>query len=265
MLHPLLELLPAVSDRIAAAGHIALFLDFDGTLVPIQSDPAAPMLDTDTAETLNAVARHEGIVTTIISGRAVEDLYERIRLGNVIYAGNHGLEILSRNLNFVEPVASARSAQLERLCDGLAAEVRGIAGAMVEYKGLTAAVHYRLAAETDIAEIRKVVHTSAARHGKFFRVSAGRKIFEILPRINWHKGAAVRWIVQHLGRTHTLVIYVGDDTSDEEAFRVLPRAITIKVGDAPETRARFRLPNPAAVHEFLSWLAGWGRARPQGA
>lgn len=255
ILHPLADLLPEVSDRIAAAGHIALFLDYDGTLVRIESDPAAPRLDPDTAETLKAVARHEGMVTTIISGRAVEDLYERIRLGNVIYAGNHGLEILSRDLNFVEPVASARSAQLERLCDELAAELRGIAGAMVEYKGLTAAVHYRLAAETDLAEIRKVVHASVARHGKLFRVSAGRKVFEILPRTNWHKGAAVRWIVQHLGRTHTLVIYVGDDTSDEDAFRVLPQAITIKVGDAPETRARFQLPDPDAVREFLSWLA----------
>ena len=255
ILHPLAELPPEVSDRIAAAGHIALFLDFDGTLVPIESDPTAPRLDHDAAETLKAVARHAGIVTTIISGRAVEDLYERIRLGNVIYAGNHGLEILSRDLNFVEPVASARSGQLEHLCQELAAELRGIAGAMVEYKGLTAAVHYRLAADTDIAEIRKVVHASVARTGKLFRVSDGRKIFEILPRTNWHKGAAVRWIVQHLGRTHTLVIYVGDDTSDEEAFRVLPQAITIKVGDAPETRARFHLPDPAAVRGFLSWLA----------
>jgi trehalose 6-phosphate phosphatase len=265
MLHSLAEVIPAVSDHIAATGRIALFLDFDGTLVRIEPDPAAPRLDPETAETLKSIARQDGVVTTIISGRAVEDLWDRIRLRNLIYAGNHGLEILGRNLSFVEPQASARRAQLESLCEELSEELRHIAGAIVEYKGLTATVHYRRAAETDLAEIQRAVYAAVARYGKLFRVGDGNKVYEILPHTNWHKGAAARWILQRLGRQDTSVIYLGDDTTDEDAFRALPKAITIRVGAALATCARFRLPDPTAVHEFLSWLVSWERVRPHGA
>ena len=262
---PLAEVISAVRDPVAAAGRIALFLDFDGTLVRIESDPSVPMLDPDTAETLKSIASQERLVTTIISGRAVEDLYRRIGLEKLIYAGNHGLEIFGRNLRFVQPGASARSAQLEGLCKELGEELRTITGTIVDYKGLTASVHFRLAAETDLGEIQKAVYAAVARNGKLFRVSRGRKIFEILPRTNWHKGAAVHWILEHLDQEAPLVIYLGDDTTDEDAFNVLPEAITIRVGAAPTTGARFQLPDPAAVHEFLLWLASQERALPVGA
>jgi trehalose-phosphatase len=264
MLQPLAEVISAVREQMGAVGRVALFLDFDGTLVPIQPEPATPRLDPDTAETLKSIARQDGLATTIISGRSVEDLYQRIRLENLIYAGNHGLEIFGRNLCFVEPAAFARRAQLESLCEELAAELRTITGPIVEYKGLTASVHYRLAAETDLGEIQKAVYAAVARNGKLFRVSTGRKVFEILPRTDWHKGAAVRWINQHLGQEDALVIYLGDDTSDEDAFSVLPEAITIRVGAVPVTCARYQLPDPAAVYEFLLWLASQEQTRPRG-
>ena len=261
-LQSLAEVIPAVCGQIAAADRIALFLDFDGTLVRIESDPATPRLDPDTAETLKSIASHERLLTTIISGRAIQDLYRRIRLEDIVYAGNYGLEILGRNVRFVQPEASARSQRLECLCAELAAELRTVPGSIVEYKGLTAAVHYRLVAETAVAEIRQAVAAAVARYGELFRVTEGAKVYEILPRTNWHKGAAARWIIQRFGRQDTSVIYLGDDTSDEDAFGALPKAITIRVGAAPETRARFRLPDPAAVHQFLVWLAGWECGRP---
>ena len=262
---PPAEVIAAVKDRMGATGRIALFLDFDGTLVRIQPDFKAPELNPDVAQTLKLLASQEGVATTIISGRAVEDLYRRIRLDNLIYAGNHGLEIFGRKLYFVDPVASARRPQLESLCAELAVELRTITGPIVEYKGLTASVHYRLAAETDIEEIGKAVYAAVGRNGDLFRVRVGSKVFEILPLTDSHKGTAVRWINQHLGQEDTLVIYLGDDTTDEDAFRVLPEAITIRVGAGAATCARYQLPDPAAVHEFLSWLAGRVRARPGGA
>jgi trehalose 6-phosphate phosphatase len=105
-----------------------LFLDFDGTLVPIEPNPASPRLDPATTETLTLISNRDFLVTTIISGRAVEDLYARIRLNGLIYAGNHGLEIFGRSLRFVESVASSRRKQLEQLCEQLAAQLRPIAG-----------------------------------------------------------------------------------------------------------------------------------------
>jgi len=255
MLKQVAELAAEVKGRIWAAGFISLFLDFDGTLVQIAPLPEFPQLDSEMVSTLNLLASQEGLVTTIISGRAIEDLYPRIRIEHLIYAGNHGLEIFGRGLGFVEPMATARRKLLEKLCEELQPELGSFPGAFVEPKGLTASVHYRLAAERDRAEIERIVYASAARYGELFRVNPGLKVFEIVPWTDWHKGKAVQWINQHLGENDMLTVYLGDDVSDEDAFCMLPEAITIKVGTLAETCARFRLPGPTAVHEFLTWLA----------
>src|ERR1700674_471181 len=252
----LAQVISEVKDRIQPANAVSLFMDFDGTLVPIADHPMDPQLDPETAETLKLIASQGFLTTTIISGRAVDDLYGRIRVEGLIYAGNHGLEIFGRNLRFVEPLASSRREELKMLCRELAAKLRHVAGAIVEYKGLTASVHYRMAGTADVPEIQSAVYEAVARTIALFRVNPGRKVLEILPRTNWHKGAAVRWINRKLGEKPAFSIYVGDDTSDEDAFGVLPDAITIKVGGPPVTSAaRYQLPDPAAVHEFLLWLA----------
>jgi trehalose 6-phosphate phosphatase len=254
-LNPAAQLASQVEDRICSARLVSLFLDFDGTLVPIAALPGVPQLDPGAVGTLKLLAAREGLITTIISGRAIEDLYTRIRLDRLIYAGNHGLEIFGRRFQFVEPAASARREQLEKLCQELDLELRPIPGALVERKGLTASVHYRLASEADRAEIQRAVYATVARYGALFRVNPGRKVFDIVPRTNWHKGAAVKWINDRIGEPDLVTVYLGDDMSDEDAFSVLPDAITIKVGPAAVTSARYQLPDPAAVHEFLLWLA----------
>lgn len=258
MPQPPADLASEIEARSRSASLISLFLDFDGTLVPIAGDPAVPRLDPAAADTLKVLSNQEYLLTTIISGRAIEDLYTRIRLEGLVYAGNHGLEIFGRQFRFVEPVASDRRETLERLCEDVALELRLFDGVIVEFKGLTASVHYRLAADADRAAIEQIAYAAVARHGGLFRISPGRKVFDIVPRTNWHKGAAVEWINGHLGAKDLLTVYVGDDTSDEDAFAVLPDAITIKVGTAPATCARYRLPGPSAVHEFLIWLAHHG-------
>jgi len=255
MVESFIEVVSEVKERSKTAELISLFLDFDGTLVPIDADPALPRLDPGTADTLEQVSSKDFLVTTIISGRAIEDLYARIRLKGLIYAGNHGLEIFGRNLRFVEPGAWRRRKELEELCDDLRAQVQAIPGTMVEFKGLTGSIHFRQASPSDYPAIEEAVRTAVAPHGDLFRVSPGRKVFEIVPRTDWHKGAAVHWINSHLDAGEILSVYLGDDTSDEDAFKVLPDAVTIKVGPAPVTCARYTLPDPAAVHEFLLWLA----------
>lgn len=251
----LADLVSEIEARARSASLISLFLDFDGTLVPISGDPAAPRLDSAAAATLSLLSSQSDLITTIISGRAIEDLYARIRLQGLIYAGNHGLEIFGRQFRFVEPIASERREALERLCEELALELQPVSGAIVEYKGLTASVHYRLAAEPDWAWIQQNVYSATARNGALFRVNPGRKIFDIVPRTNWHKGAAVQWINGHLGKKESLTIYLGDDASDEDAFSILHDAVTIRVGATAATCARYGLSGPAAVHEFLLWLA----------
>ncbi|HVN06113.1 MAG TPA: trehalose-phosphatase [Bryobacteraceae bacterium] len=255
MFNTLTPVISEVREHVGTSGFVSLFLDFDGTLVPITADPSAPLLDPDTAEILHLISGQDVSTTTIISGRAVEDLYARIRLAGLIYAGNHGLEVFGRNLRFVEPLAWERRDPLARLCEKLAAELAPIDGAAVECKGLTASVHYRLADVADWPEIQRIVYAAAARNNSLFRIAPGRKTFDIVPRTSWHKGALVEWINRQFDRKDTLTVYVGDDDSDEEAFSVLSDAITIKVGDGPLTCARHQLPDPVAVHEFLLWMA----------
>jgi len=259
IINPAAQLVSEVEDRIRSAHLISLFLDFDGTLVPIAPLPGVPQLDDETAGILKLLAHRDEIIATIISGRAIEDLYARIRLDRLIYAGNHGLEIFGRQLRFVEPVASAQREQLDRLCDELDLELTSISGAIVERKGLTGTVHYRLASQSGSAEIERIVFAGVARYGALFRVNPGAKIFDIVPRTNWHKGAAVKWINERLGVKDFLTVYLGDDISDEDAFSVLPDSITVKVGDAPVTSARYQLPGPVAVREFLRWIAHGSR------
>jgi trehalose 6-phosphate phosphatase len=264
MSRSLVQVITEVKNRFQSANSASLFLDFDGTLVPIAADPMEPQLDPDTAETLKQIASQEFLALTIISGRAIEDLYGRIRLRGIVYAGNHGLEIFGRDLRFVEPLAWSLRERLETLAGELEEELQGVPGAFVENKGLTASVHYRRVAPEDVPGIRAAVHAAAARHGALFRVSTGRKVLEIVPRTEWHKGAAARWINSQLSERPALSIYVGDDTTDEDAFRALPDEITIKVGAAGATCARYRLPDPAAVHEFLLWLAARETPRARG-
>jgi trehalose-phosphatase len=265
MLDTLVEVIDEVKERCKTAALISLFLDFDGTLVPIEAHPDMPRLDPVMKETLELLAAQDSLVTTIISGRAIQDLYPRIDVKGLIYAGNHGQEIFGRNLRFVEPGALARREQLEVLCGELRMELQSVDGVLVEFKGLTASVHYRQAAETRRPEIHDAVLTAVARAGGLFRMNQGRKVYEIVPRTAWHKGAAVHWVNDHIGGHGTLTVYLGDDVTDEDAFSVLPEAITIKVGGLPVTAARYRLPDPTAVHEFLLWLATRDSSRQDGA
>jgi trehalose 6-phosphate phosphatase len=252
------RLVAETASRLPCTDRILLFLDFDGTLAPIEADPETPQLDDRSAAALRLLASLDSVVTTIISGRAVEDLYSRIHLDDVIYAGNHGLEIFGRDLRFVSPEGAAAREPLARLCEELSDSLQPFGGVMVEYKGLTASVHFRRAAVEDRLGIENAVRAVVCRAGGLFRLNLGRKVFEIMPRSGWHKGMAVRWIEQHVSRgegERRLSIYLGDDSSDEEAFSVMPGGITVKVGVAQPTLADYRLPDPSAVHEYLRWLA----------
>jgi trehalose 6-phosphate phosphatase len=88
-----------------------------------------------------------------------------------------------------------------------------------------------------------------------FIILPGRRVWEIRPRVSWHKGSAVNWVASHLEHPDDrLVFFVGDDRTDEDAFASLPQGVTIKVGHAAPTQARFELADPAAVELFLAWL-----------
>jgi trehalose-phosphatase len=251
--HCLFQHFTSVEAQLRAAGKISVFLDYDGTLVPFVLNPAQAQLDEQTRETLARISRKRRAAVTIISGRSVSDLHARIGLDGLTYAGNHGLEICG-GLNFIEPTAAAVRQQLAQLSRRLAVDLRDIEGAVVEYKGLTTAVHYRQAAGRDIGKIEGAVHAAVAEAAESFRTASSKMAIEVVPRTGWDKGKAAAWINERLGGK-PLPVYLGDDESDEDAFRALPDGITVRVGSCASTSARYCVADPPAVHKFLTWLA----------
>jgi trehalose-phosphatase len=249
----LLRDLTNVEARLQAAAKISLFLDYDGTLVPFVQDPAEAKLDQQTRETVARISSNDRFTVSMISGRSVSDLRDHIGVQSVVYAGNHGLEICGNGLQFIEPTAATRREELAQLSRKLAADLQLVEGAVVEYKGLTTTVHYRLAAARDISKIENVVRAAVASAAESFRTASSKMAVEVVPRTGWDKGRAAAWINQRQGGK-PLSFYFGDDESDEDAFRVLPDGITVRVGSCTATYARYCVADPHAVHNFLTWL-----------
>jgi len=254
MSQPLLEHLDDIAGRLAAAPTVLLCSDFDGTLAPLVDSPDMAEMPSSVRDLLRRLARHERIVPAIISGRALADVRQRVGLPGLIYAGNHGLEIAGPDFAFVEPGAAECRDKLGELVAALASRLHSIVGVLVEDKGLTASVHYRQVASERWEDVRHQVHTVLAGRDHPFVLTTGHQVFNLRPRVYWDKGNAVAWIANSIGRPGALIVYLGDDVTDEDAFAALPEAITVKVGDPPETTAHYHLDDPAAVRQFLEWL-----------
>ncbi len=252
---PLFDNLSNVASAIGAASHIILFLDFDGTLAPIVQIPAEAKMPAATSKILETLARRKDLSPVIVSGRALLDVRARVGLLDLIYAGNHGLEISGPGVNFVEPGAAQRIKALGDLYRHLRTRLREIPGVEIENKVLTASVHYRRATPQAREQAREIVHSGVASMENLFWVARGHQVFEVRPRVDWHKGTAVRWIQEASGWGDALAIYVGDDVTDEDAFPVLTDGITVSVGNSVETTARYFLEHQHNVPTFLEWLS----------
>lgn len=254
MSRPLLENLAEIEPRIRAAGSLLLFLDYDGTLTPIVERPELAVLAPPVREVLGALARSPGIKVAIVSGRSLADVRAKIRLPDLIYAGNHGLEIEGPGLSFQLPEAASLRDELRTICGVLGKRLAHIAGIEVENKGLTASVHFRRAAPAAEPEILAIVEATLTPARGRFLFRPGKKVFEIRPKVDWHKGAAVLWIAERVGAGSPLAVYLGDDTTDEDAFRALQTGVTVKVGDPIRTAAAYHVAGSDGVSRFLRWL-----------
>jgi trehalose 6-phosphate phosphatase len=254
MSRALFDSLDEVAASLARADSVLLCLDFDGTLAPLVDDPAKATLNSSMRSLLTRIAGNRNVTLAIMSGRGCDDLLQRINLPGIFYGGNHGLEIRGHGLIFVEPNAVAFRPALQAVAAELSSALQELPGAFVEDKGLTVSVHYRCVEPADMEELRRVVHITLAKSPDPFRLNTGDMVFEIKPRVSWNKGRAIGWIKKHLEKPPDLIIYVGDDRTDEDAFAVLPDGVTVKVGEENESKARYRLPDQESVGTFLSWL-----------
>jgi alpha,alpha-trehalase len=243
-----------VQEIAGRSDQLAIFLDYDGTLTPIVSDPQKALLPDSMRETLKALARHASI--GILSGRDLDDVRQRVDVAAIIYAGSHGFDIAGPG-GLRKQVATEFLPKLDLAEKELGKELAAIPGALVERKRFSIAAHYRHVKESEVPRVEKAVSEVAARHKGLRRIN-GKKVYELLPDVHWDKGKAVLWLLEALGLEHADVrpIYIGDDRTDEDAFRALgQRGVGILVSEQPRpSAASYSLKDPTEVERFLREL-----------
>ena len=233
-----------------------MFLDYDGTLTPIIDTPEQAVLSDET----RALVRRLGdrCVTAIVSGRERKDVQAHVRLDHLFYAGTHGFEIVGPEGSGIHhEVGQEFLSPLQDLHQRLLRALANTPGLLLETKGFSLAVHYRLLQESAVARVESALDGLMPEYPTL-RKTHGKKVFEVRPRFDWNKGRAVQWILEalDLDRADVVPFYLGDDTTDEDAFEAVGgRGVGILVADEPRpTAARYRLDDSAEVARFLHRL-----------
>ena len=231
------------------------FLDYDGTLTPIVSRPELAVMDEGMREVVTNLSKK--YTTAIVSGRMREDVENLVRIEGLFYAGSHGFDIKGPEISLVQPAARETIPLVAQVVNQLKKEVGSIEGVLIEDKKFSVGLHYRLACEKVVPRLEELAVDIVARH-KELRLMRGKKVFEILPAFYWNKGKAIRWIMQVLGLdwSSSTVIYIGDDTTDEDAFRVVrTRGVALLVADQPKrSSADYLLSCPEEVKRLFEKL-----------
>lgn len=246
-----------------AARRLVLLLDFDGTLAPIVARPELAAIPPQTRVPLERLVHCAAVDAAVVSGRGMADARGRAQIPEIAYAGNHGMEIEGPDLRRVHEEAQAARPELQAVMERLRDRLSLVEGALVEDKGLTLTVHFRQVERARVPEVRAAVDDAvAASIG--LRTTEGKEVLEIRPRVDWHKGKAVEFLLANLKPAAGVpVLYLGDDTTDEDAFRALAdlgreMAEGVVVADPPpdSTAARSYLRDPEEVGWLLAELAG---------
>jgi trehalose 6-phosphate phosphatase len=248
------EIIDHIKGRIPV-----LFLDYDGTLTPIVSQPEDALLSEEMREVLEECSRKFKVA--VISGRDMDDLKGLVGLDNLIYAGSHGFRISGPDELYKEhekseeiiPVLGKIEAKLHEDLDNVDEGIR------IERKRYAIAVHFRNARESSIPVITERVN-EVIKDNTGFKKGEGKKILEVKPAIDWHKGKALLWILEKLCMTDVnkfVPVYIGDDITDEDAFSTIKDfGIGILVGShGQDTAAKYNLEDVDDVKVFLKELS----------
>ncbi|MFP4397742.1 MAG: trehalose-phosphatase [Desulfonatronovibrio sp.] len=231
----------------------AVFLDYDGTLTPIVDDPDKAYLPEDMKETLTRLA--DLVPVAVISGRDRPDVQKLVELNNIYYAGSHGFDIAGPDQEETNPdKVTEFLPELDQADSEIRKRIEHIEGAWVEKKKFSIAVHYRKVKEKDTPRVKQAVEKVSGNHSRL-KLSGGKKVFELRPNMDWHKGKALLWVLDklELNKSGVVPLYIGDDVTDEDAFQTLEgRGISIVVMDSRrETKADYMLKSPDEVRLFL--------------
>ncbi len=242
----------------------AVFLDYDGTLTPIVDRPENAVMAPEIRDIVRRLA--ERCPVCIVSGRDRPDIEALVGIDGLIFAGSHGFDIASPDGHSIQKEHGAEFAHiLDQAKVRLHEVMDPIKGALIEPKKASVAAHYRLVAEGERHKVKDVVDEILADYPDKLKVTPGKMVYEIQPKVDWDKGRAVLYLLKTLGldAKDTVPFYFGDDHTDEHAFEALAgRGVGVFVGDTddPEaagrtTSADFRVKNQDECAKLLDSLA----------
>ncbi|MBE7247524.1 MAG: trehalose-phosphatase [Actinomycetospora chiangmaiensis] len=234
---------------------IALFLDFDGTLAEIAPRPDAVVVEPGLVEALERLRGRLDGALAIVTGRPVAVIDGFLTPARLDAAGLHGGE---RRVGGVLSGGRAEDhPDLRRQVERLRSESARLANVLIEDKGASVAVHWRLANPEDAGEAEALVKAAAEALGGAYRLQLGKAVGEIVPA-QATKAHAIRAFLEQAPYAGRRPIFFGDDRTDEMAFATVQEdgGIAVRVGDG-DTVAHRRLPDPAAVRALLrDWAEG---------
>jgi trehalose-phosphatase len=254
----------SIGDRLDGSP-LAIVLDIDGTLAPIAPTPDAAIVPPETRDAVSRLAGIRGVHVALVSGRTVADALRMVPGDAAWIVGNHGLELRPPG-GEVSAVQEAHIHEdaIARASRALAPMVGATPGALLDDKRWTLCVHYR---QVEAARVPALIeHTRAVARELGLRVTQGKKIIELRPPIDFDKGTAAVAFARHVGALEERgsILVVGDDLTDEDAFRALrahsARAVAVRIRGSPtehtaETAAEFELATTDELRATLDWLA----------
>lgn len=233
---------------------IAVFLDYDGTIVPISENPEKAIVSESMRQTILALSQKT--MVAIVSGRNKSNIEELVHLPDIYYVGNHGFDMDGPDHARWEVGVECLPA-MEKCFRELQTRLMIIPGVVFELKKLTVTLHYRLVSPKDLPLFFEFIRNTVAEYPSL-KLTGGKQVAEIRPNLDWNKGTAVLWLAEKLGfyNPNSYLIYLGDDLSDEDAFALLPdQGAGILVGNhETETYADYHLSDPLQVELFLKNL-----------
>jgi trehalose 6-phosphate phosphatase len=236
--------LHAALAEVVARRPLLVASDYDGVLAGLVDDPSAAVPEPGVGEALARLAAVDGVIVALVSGRGVDDLRRTSGLtGPFRWVGSHGAE-------FDGPLTGELADRRDALARALTPVVADVPGARLEVKPASVAVHVRQVPDADagVALLERVRTTV----DPYLTLKPGKAVLE-LAVTDADKGRALRRLGAELGAAATL--YLGDDLTDEDAFRALGAGdVTVKIGEGP-TDARYRVADTVAAVALLRRLA----------
>jgi trehalose 6-phosphate phosphatase len=254
MMKSVFEHWPEIVAKIRERKSVFLALDYDGVLAPIAAQPDLALLPPINRELLERLVKYQQVKVAVISGRAMGDVRNHIRVPSIAYAGNHGAEIDLNGMQESHVGVENYRPQLVEMRTQLEMVFGDIPGILLEDKGSGIGLHYREVDPVSLPEFKERFNNWCKGLPDSLVIVHAKMMYEVRPKVAWNKGNAVWHVWQRLAPS-ALPICLGDDLTDEDGFKaLLGQGINIYVGEERQSYAEYILHSQSDVTLFLRQL-----------